>query len=63
MLPTSVYDAPFWTYSGNTGNMILRTGRGRIGGGGAPGCITVEKILRSWAVVGAVSNCFATSYL
>jgi hypothetical protein len=32
-------------------------------GGGAPGCITIEKILRSRAVVGAVSNCVVTSYL
>ena len=26
------------------------------------GCVTIERILRSWAVVGAVSNCVVTSY-
>lgn len=62
MLPTSVYEAPFWIWDGNTGSMILRTELGSMEGR-APGCITLEKMLRSRAVVGAVSNCVVTSYL
>jgi hypothetical protein len=48
MLPTSVYDAPFWTYSGNTWNMILRTELGSMGGGLYYSWKDIEKLGCGW---------------
>jgi hypothetical protein len=47
MLSTSVYDAPFWTSSGNMDNMILRTELGSLGGGGRRGVLQLK---RCWEV-------------